>query len=371
MARPTTATIHLDALRHNLGVLRKCAPGSRVMAVVKADGYGHGLERVARALMDADAFGVASLADARRLRAIGVAQPIVWLSGFNEADDLAQLRALDVQTVVHCAAQLHMLEQSRGTPLRCWLKIDTGMHRLGFALDAVRAAHERLQAATCVADDIVLMTHLASSDAWPGSAEDDGQTRAQLDAFAAATAGLPGPRSLANSAAVLGWPAAHGDWIRPGGALYGMSLVPGRPGSHFGLRPAMTLATRLLAVNRIRRGGRVGYGGTWRCPEDMPVGVAAIGYGDGYPRHAPAGTPVLVNGRAAQVIGRVSMDLMTLDLRGQPEAAAGDPVVLWGEGLPVESVAAAAGTIAYEPTCVITRRVRFQDGGVPGHGNRP
>jgi alanine racemase len=328
---------------------------------VKADGYGHGLERVARALSDADAFGVASLSDAECLRAIGVAQPIVWLSGFNEAEDLAQLRALDVQTVVHCAAQLDMLEQSPGTPIRCWLKIDTGMHRLGFALDAVRTAHQRLQATAGVADDIVLMTHLASSDIWPGSAEDDGQTRAQLEAFAAATAGLPGARSLANSAAVFGWPAAHGDWIRPGGALYGMSLVPGRPGNHFGLRPAMTLATRLLAVNRIRRGERIGYGGTWTCPEDMPVGVAAIGYGDGYPRHAPAGTLVLVNGRAVPVIGRVSMDLMTLDLRGQPDAAVGDPVVLWGEGLAVETVADASRTIAYGLTCAITRRVRFQD----------
>jgi alanine racemase len=213
-----------------------------------------------------------------------------------------------------------------------------------------------------VDDDIVLMTHFACSDAFPGTREDDGQTRSQLDAFAAVTEGLPGRRSLANSAAVLGWPASHGDWIRPGGALYGMSLVAGRPGSEFGLRPAMTLSTRLLAVKRVRRGECVGYGAAWTCPEDMPVGVAAIGYGDGYPRHAPAGTPVLVKGRPAQVIGRVSMDLMTLDLRGQPDAVAGDPVVLWGEGLPVETVAESAGTIAYELTCSVTRRVAIEEG---------
>lgn len=364
MARPTSATIHADALRHNLGVLRSRAPGSRVMAVVKADGYGHGLERVARALADADAFGVAALSDAERLRAAGMTQPIVWLSGFNAPEDLARLRSLAVETVVHDASQLAMLEQSEAgssadAPIRCWLKIDTGMHRLGFAPEDVRGARARLAALPGVADEIVLMTHFASSDAFPGSGEDDGQTRAQIETFAAATEGLPGPRSLANSAAVLGWPAAHGDWIRPGGALYGMSVVEGRPGGEFGLRPAMTLSTRLLAVKQVRRGERIGYGAAWTCPEDMPVGVAAIGYGDGYPRHAPAGTPVLVNGRPAQVVGRVSMDLMTLDLRAQPDASAGDRVVLWGDSLPVETVAEAAGTIAYELTCSVTRRVGF------------
>jgi alanine racemase len=182
-----------------------------------------------------------------------------------------------------------------------------------------------------------------------------------LRVFAEATAGLPGARSLANSAAVLGWPDAHFDWVRPGGALYGISVVEGRTGSDFGLRPAMTLATRLIAVNRIAKGERIGYSGTWQCPEDMPVGVAAIGYGDGYPRRVPAGTPALVNGQRSDIIGRVSMDLMTIDLRSQPDARPGDPVVLWGEGLPVEAIAAAAGTIGYEPVCSITRRVRFME----------
>lgn len=355
MARPTSASIHTDALRHNLGVIRARARQSRVMAVVKADGYGHGLERVARALDVADAFGVASLSDAERLRAIGLSQPIVLLSGFDEADDLPHLRRLNVETVVHHASQLEMLDQAgAGDPIRCWLKVDTGMHRLGFAPETVRDAHARLSALPAVADDIVLMNHFASSDEF-----DNPQTREQMRVFAEATSGLAGPRSLANSAAILGWPDAHGDWVRPGGALYGVSAVESKSGAEFGLQPAMTLSTKLIAVNHVREGERIGYGATWQCPQDMPVGVAAIGYGDGYPRRAPAGTPVMVNGQQAEVIGRVSMDLMTIDLRRQPGAKVGDPVMLWGAGLPVETVGKAAGTIGYELICSITRRVRF------------
>jgi alanine racemase len=361
MARPTSATIHIDALRHNLAQVRGRAPRSRVMAVVKADGYGHGLERVARALAGADAFGVAALSDAERLRAAGLSQPIVLLSGFDAPDDIAQLRRLNVETVVHHAFQLEMLEQApAGDAVRCWLKIDTGMHRLGFAPESVREAHARLAAMPSVAGgDIVLMSHFASSDEYEGRSPNSGQTRAQLQMFAEATAGLPGARSLANSAAVLGWPDAHADWVRAGGALYGVSVVEGRNGADFDLRPAMTLSTRLVSVNHVRKGERIGYSATWECPEDMPVGVAAIGYGDGYPRHVPAGTPVLLNGRRAGIIGRVSMDLMTIDLRSQPDARPGDPVVLWGDALPVETIAAAAGTIGYELVCSITRRVRF------------
>lgn len=359
MARPTSATIHIDALRHNLGVVRARAPDSRVMAVVKADGYGHGLERAARAFQDADAFGVATLSDAERLRAIGLSQPIVLLSGFDEADDIARLRKLNVETVVHHAFQLEMLEQApAGEPLRCWLKVDTGMHRLGFAPSHVRDAYARLAAMPAVADDIVLMNHFSSSDEFDGTSGGR-RTREQLRVFSEATAGLPGVRSLANSAAVFGWPDAHADWVRAGGALYGISLVAGTCGADFGLRPAMTLATCLIAVNQICRGERIGYSATWECPEDMPVGVAAIGYGDGYPRNVPAGTPVLVNGQRAGIVGRVSMDLMTIDLRGQPRAKPGDPVELWGRGLPVETIATAADTIGYELTCSIARRVRF------------
>ncbi|HVR81051.1 MAG TPA: alanine racemase, partial [Luteimonas sp.] len=274
MARPTSATIHTDALRHNLGAIRARAPHSRVMAVVKADGYGHGLERVARALQGADAFGVAALSDAERLRAAGLSQPIVLLSGFDEPDDLPQLRRLNVETVVHHASQIEMLQQTAsGAPIRCWLKIDTGMHRLGFSPEDVRSAHAALMSSPNVSDDIVLMNHFASSDEFDGGPSNGRQTREQLRVFADATAGLSGVRSLANSAAVLGWPDAHADWVRVGGALYGISVVEGTTAADFGLRPAMTLATRLIAVNHIRKGERIGYSATWECPEDMPVGV--------------------------------------------------------------------------------------------------
>jgi alanine racemase len=233
------------------------------------------------------------------------------------------------------------------------------MHRLGFAPEYVREAYARLRAMPTVSDDIVLMNHFASSDEFADGPGNGAQTRAQMRLFSEATAGLEGPRSLANSAAVLGWPDAHADWVRPGGALYGISVVDGTTGMDFGLRPAMTLGTRLIAVNHVKQGERIGYSATWTCPEDMPVGVAAIGYGDGYPRHVPSGTQVLLDGRPAPIVGRVSMDLMTLDLRGHPDAKPGDPVILWGEGLPVETIAAAAGTIGYELVCSITRRVRF------------
>lgn len=359
MPRATAVHIHTDNLRHNLGIARKRAPGARAMAVVKADGYGHGLERVATALRDADLFGVAMLADVERLRAIGLTQPIVLLSGFDAAEDLAQLRRLDVTTAVHSHEQLRMLEAAGpGEPIRCWLKVDSGMHRLGFAPEHVREAHAVLASLPHVAGEIGLMTHFASSDEFVDSASCGEQTLRQLRTFEEATAGLPGPRSLANSAAVLGWPQAHGDIIRPGGMLYGMSVVDGASGEAFGLRPAMSFSTRLIAVRQMKKGEPIGYSATWRCPEDMPVGVAAVGYGDGYPRVVPPGTPVLVDGRPASIVGRVSMDLMTIDLRNQPDARVGDPVLLWGEGLPVETVAATVGTIGYQLTCGITRRVR-------------
>jgi alanine racemase len=354
MSRPATVTIDLEALRHNLARVRGLAPDSKVMAVVKADGYGHGLERVARALADAEAFGVAALSDAERLRAIGLRNRIVLLSGFDESADLEVLRELEVDTVVHHDAQLALLEADRGSkPIRVWLKFDTGMHRLGFAPDRCKELHARLRALPNVADELVAMTHFASSDDFEGA-----QTLAQLQAFSGVTACMGAPVSMSNSAAVLGWPDAHRDWVRAGGALYGLSVVEGKTGADFGLKPVMKLSTRLLAVNRVAKGERVGYSATWECPEDMNVGVAAIGYGDGYPRSAPSGTPVLVNGQRVQLIGRVSMDLMTIDLRKLPHAKVGDEVTLWGPELPVEEIARAAGTISYELTCSITRRVR-------------
>jgi alanine racemase len=354
MSRPATVTIDLAALRHNLARVRELAPGSKVMAVVKADGYGHGLERVAAALADADAFGVAALSDAERLRAAGLRNRIVLLSGFDEPADLAQLRALSVDTVVHHESQMAMLESERGgAPIRVWLKFDTGMHRLGFDPALAAALHARLRALPMVVGEIVAMTHFASSDDFCGA-----QTVGQIRRFAEVAHRVEAEASLSNSAAVLGWPDAHRDWVRAGGALYGLSVVAGKAGADFGLRPVMKLSTKLIAINRVAKGERIGYSATWECPEDMDIGVAAIGYGDGYPRSVPSGTPVLIDGRRVPLVGRVSMDLMTIDLRGLPEARVGDEVTLWGPELPVEEIADAAATISYELTCSITRRVR-------------
>ena len=360
MSRAAVATIHLGALRRNLARVRERAGNAKVMAVVKADGYGHGLERVARALRDADAFGVASLGDGLRLRAAGIAKCVIVLSGPDEAADLAEFRRLGLDAVIHHESQLRWLEADRDArPLRAWLKIDTGMHRLGFAPDVARVAHARLRALANVDPDIVLMTHFAASDEFDSPA-----TPAQIAAFDAAVRDLPGAHSLANSAGLLGWPQVRGadsfkDWMRVGGLLYGLSVVEGKTGADLGFEPAMTLSAKLIAVNRVGKGERVGYGGVYACPEDMPIGVAAIGYGDGYPRSAPSGTPVLVNGVRAAVVGRVSMDLIAIDLRNAPDAQIGDRVTLWGPQLPVEIVAEKSGTISYDLTCGMTKRVLF------------
>jgi alanine racemase len=359
VTRSATATIHLDALRGNLVRVRSLAGAAKVMAVVKADAYGHGLERCARALTGADAFGVASIADGLRLRAAGHRQRIVVLSGPDAASDLAEMRRLRLEAVIHHESQLAVLESEHdGAPLKVWLKLDTGMHRLGFPPERARELHARLRALPAVDPDIVSMTHFASSDEF-----DNDLTARQTQRFFDATRDLPGERALSNSAGLLGWPDARGDWVRVGGLLYGLSVVEGRTGADFGFAPAMTLATRLVAVHCIARGERIGYGATWECPEDMKVGVAAIGYGDGYPRSASPGTPVLVGDAPVAVIGRVSMDLLTLDLRSAPAAKVGDVVTLWGPKLPVESIARHAGTISYELTCGVTRRVLFAEDG--------
>ncbi|HWG65940.1 MAG TPA: alanine racemase [Rhodanobacteraceae bacterium] len=359
MSRSATATIHLDALRANLARVRSFAGDAKVMAVVKADAYGHGLERCARALAGADAFGVASIADGLRLRAAGHRQRIVVLSGPDAASDLAEMRRLRLEAVIHHESQLAMLEAERGgDPLRVWLKLDTGMHRLGFAPERARELHARLRALPAVDPSIVLMTHFASSDEF-----DNDFTARQTQCFLDATKELPGERALSNSAGLLGWPQARGNWVRVGGLLYGLSVATGKTGADCGFTPAMTLTTRLVAINPVARGERVGYGATWECPEDMRVGVAAIGYGDGYPRSAESGTPVRIGDAPAAVIGRVSMDLLALDLRQAPNANVGDVVTLWGAPLPVEVVAEHANTIAYELTCGVTRRVLFMEDG--------
>ena len=357
MSRTTVATVHLGALRHNLARIKALAAPAKVMAVVKADAYGHGLERVARALDDeTDAFAVAALGDGLRLRAAGHRQRIVVLSGPDNASDIAEMQRLQLDAAIHHDAQLQWLAQASSTRgrLRVWLKVDSGMHRLGFAPERVAEVHAQLAVMPGIDPEIGLLTHFSDSEVFDGT-----QTPRQIARFAEATRDLPGPRSLSNSAAVLGWPDARADWVRTGGLLYGLSVVDGKTGADFGFRPAMTLSTRLIAINSIKRGERIGYNGTWTCPEDMLVGVAAVGYGDGYPRSAAAGTSVLVGDQRVPLIGRVSMDLITLDLREAPRAKVGDRVTLWGPELPVEIIAAQAGTISYDLTCGMTRRVLF------------
>ena len=353
MSRATTVRLDLGALAHNLRRVRSAAPGRRVAAAVKAEGYGHGLVRVARTL-NADAFAVACVEEALTLREADITQPILLLEGVFEAAELPLCARHNLEIAVHHPEQVRMLEMTRlNPPVRAWLKIDTGMHRLGLEPETTPTTFQRLRARPSVRPDIGLMSHLARADE-----RDCDYTLWQEQTFAAATAGLPGERSLANSAGILGWPRTHFDWVRPGIMLYGASPFVDSLAPDEGLRPVMTLHTRLIAIKRLRRGEPVGYGGTWTCPEDMDVGVAAVGYGDGYPRHAPSGTPVLVNGREAALIGRVSMDMITLDLRQHPEARIGDPVVLWGEGLPVERIAQAAGTISYTLLCGVTARIQ-------------
>lgn len=354
--RATTATIHLDALRHNLKKVRALAPRSKVMAVVKADGYGHGLERVALALSGADAFGVATLTDAERVRRAGLRHRVVLLSGFDEPADLAAVRELGIDCVLHHESQLALLErQPAAGPLSLWIKLDTGMHRLGFDPTQARRVYERLRALPQVAE-LRWMTHFACAD--DGDRE---RTEAQMARFREAIGDLPGERSLANSAAVQAFAASHGDWIRPGGMLYGLSTFHRRTGRDLGLKPAMSLSTRLVSVQVVAAGEAVGYGASWTAAHATRVGIAAVGYGDGYPRHAPAGTPVRVAGQSGRVVGRVSMDLLAIDLSAAPAAEVGSEVLLWGPELPVEQVAEAAGTIAYELVCGVTRRVQFAE----------
>ncbi|TDY02378.1 alanine racemase [Thiohalophilus thiocyanatoxydans] len=353
MTRATRATLNLRALQHNLTVARRHASDSRLMAIIKANGYGHGMIEVAQALDDADAFGVATLDEAIALREAGIPQSIVLLEGFVREDDLRLIDGFQLQPVIHHPDQIAILEQASGPALDVWLKVDTGMHRLGVAPAEVAATLSRLLGCPRVAR-VRLMTHLANAD----DHEDD-FTLEQIRRFETLDDLSVTARSIANSAGILGWPQAASDWARPGIMLYGVSPFNNSVGEQHDLRPVMTLRSQLIAVNRHQAGEPIGYGGSWRCPEDMPIGVAAIGYGDGYPRHVPSGTPVLINGKRVPIVGRVSMDMLCVDLRNCPKAAIGDEVILWGEGLPVEEIAEAAGTIGYELLCKVTARVGF------------
>jgi alanine racemase len=350
--RPISATIDLAALRHNYGVARRLAPGAAALAVVKANAYGHGIARAARALADAGGFAVVELDAAVRLRETGFEQPIVLLEGFFEARELAVIREFRLTPVIHSFEQIGMMRTLRaGPPIPVMVKLDSGMNRLGFEPHDFGAALEKLKADPAVGT-ITLATHFATAD-------DERGVQWQLEIFDRATAGQSMPRSLANSAAILRHPQTHADVVRPGIMLYGCSPFDGTTGADVDLKPVMTLASEIIAVRDLAPGEAVGYGGAYTAETAQPIGVVACGYADGYPRHAPTGTPVLVGDRLTRTLGRVSMDMLTVDLSGVPEARVGTRVVLWGEGNPVEHVATAAGTVGYELLCALAPRVRI------------
>lgn len=353
MSRPTTITIHLNALHHNLQRIKTLAPHSQVLAMVKSNAYGHGIKRIASALHHADALGVACIEEGMILRDAEIKKPIVLMEGLFSENELTLAANNHLTIIVHHADQVTMLEKNpQLTPLSIWLKIDTGMHRLGFQPSDVQNIYQRLLACSSVKKPIGFMTHFAKADSL-----DSPMTQTQIELFNNACKGLEGPKSLANSAGIIAWPSTHKDWVRPGIMLYGASPFIGCSGEEYGLKPVMSFGSRLIAIHRISQNECVGYGGHWTAPEDMLIGIVGAGYGDGYPRHAKNGTPILVNGIRCELVGRVAMDMLAVDLRNIPTANINDPVLLWGPSLPVEEIAHCSDTIGYELLTRITQRV--------------
>ncbi|MEY8713428.1 alanine racemase [Mangrovibacter phragmitis] len=349
-----TVVINRRALRHNLQRLRELAPSSRLVAVVKANAYGHGLLETARTLPDADAFGVARLEEAIRLREGGITQPVLLLEGFFNASDLPVIASQQFHTAVHSEEQLEALEQAQlSQPVTVWMKLDTGMHRLGVRPEKAEAFYARLSQCKNVRQPVNIVSHFARADE-----PEVGATEQQLAIFNHFVEGKAGLKSIAASGGILLWPQSHFDWVRPGIILYGVSPLDHKPwGADFGFQPAMSLTSSLIAVRDHKAGEPVGYGGTWVSQRDTRLGVVAMGYGDGYPRSAPSGTPVLVNGREVPLVGRVAMDMICVDLGPDAQEHPGDSVVMWGEGLPVERIAEVTKVSAYELIARLTSRV--------------
>ena len=356
MSRPILATIHLAALRHNLGRLRQCVPDARVWAVVKANAYGHGIERVFEGLRGADGFAMLDLTEAQRIRSLGWRGPILLLEGIFDVRDLETCSRLGLWHVVHSSWQIDALAVHKTqVPHRVFLKMNSGMNRLGFAPDHYRSAWVRLNELPQV-DEISLMTHFSDADGPKGVAN-------QMAVFEQYSKDLPGERSVSNSAAVLRHRQLVSDWVRPGVALYGAAPdYPEHNATHWGLEPAMTLQSQIIGVQHIKAGDTIGYGSSFTADTPMRVGVVACGYADGYPRHCSTGTPVLVNGVRTGMLGRVSMDMVTVDLTGLPQADVGSMVTLWGKAangsvLSIDEVARAGGTLGYELMCALAQRV--------------
>jgi alanine racemase len=362
LIRLIRALIDTAALRHNLGTIRAYAPGAKVMAVIKANAYGHGLVSTALALADADSFAVARLEEGIALRSAGINAPIVLLEGVFSAEQLAESAHHRFELVVHDPLQLELLEAHRDTRrFIVWIKIDTGMNRLGFRPEAFPEALARLRALTVPALELRLMTHLARADE-----REQWMTREQVAAFDRVIATTSSGNlhrlatSIGNSAGILGWPNAHGDWVRPGLALYGVSPFGDTTARQHGLKPVMTLETTVLTVREVRKGETVGYAGAWKAERDSSIAILAAGYGDGLPRHLANGTPVLIGGARYPLVGRVSMDMIAVDVTGASKITTGNKAIVWGEGLPVEEVASHAGTIPYELLCGVSQRVPLE-----------
>jgi alanine racemase len=367
------AVIRAAALRNNLQKVREAAPGCPVLAVIKANAYGHGLVPVAHILEDADAFAVARLEEALQLRESGVSKRIVVLGGFIDVEEAGLIAAHRLDAVIHSLSQVAVLEEpGQIGSLDLWIKVDTGMGRLGIEPGALSDVLRRLLICPAGRGTIRLMTHLASADERASPA-----TSAQLSVFDKLRREFTGDISIANSAAILQWPMAKApgssatgarNWVRPGLMLYGVSPLGGQSAEALGLQPAMSFESRLISVRHLARGCRVGYGGDWQAQRDSVVGVAAAGYADGYPWHSARSTPALVNGQRVPVIGRVSMDMISLDLTDLAGAKAGDRVVLWGDMPAVEEIAAHAGTIPYELLAGMSPRVirQVEDAQKPG-----
>ncbi|HBI68050.1 MAG TPA: alanine racemase [Massilia sp.] len=369
MPRPLCATIHLDSMQHNLARARACAPQSKAWAVVKANAYGHGLERGMKGFAQADGLALIETENALRLRELGWTRPILLLEGIFDASDVPLLAEHDINSTVHSLEQIKMLEYTQlYRPIDVHLKMNTGMNRLGFRPDEYAAAYKRLRAIPGVRN-ITHMTHFANAD----ELEHPRLTISeQVRRFRTGVEGLGGERSLSNSAGVLHQEVLaqelQNDWVRPGIMLYGGTPGGGRTAHDFGLRPTMTLSSEIIAIQQLEAGDTVGYGSRFEATGAMQVGVVACGYADGYPRHAPHGTPVIVDGVRTSVVGRVSMDMMTVDLTPIPNARVGSKVTLWGDGLPIDEVATASGTIGYELMCALAPRVRVSEGRMGTHG---
>lgn len=349
-----SAEIDVAALQYNLSRIRQIAPHSQILAVLKANAYGHGLVEIASELRDVEAFGVARLDEAIVLREGGITKPIVLLEGYFNTQELPILVSNNIHTVVHLSEQVEQLVTAQlARPISVWLKVDTGMHRLGVTPEQLASCYQALLDSPNVQKPIKIMTHFSCADDL-----NDVTTHKQLQQFYSLITHLTGcEASLANSAGVIGWPDSHADWIRPGLLMYGVSPLIQRSTEACDLKPVMTLRASLISIRHVNAGEAVGYGAAWRAKKATRVGIISIGYGDGYPRHAKEGTPVLLNGKNVPLVGRVSMDMLSVDLGTDETFTVGDEAILWGKGLPVEIIAKYSETIPYELLCNVARRV--------------